>query len=168
MPTKRRNFACVLVVIASVLVPCSIHAQVIDVHVIHVPADSARSSSLGLGFELGAMTNVSPVVVWGALAGDYQRQSHLGPGQWRVAANLRVLPPTDRSFIPYLGGSVSANQSGGQQSLWQGTRLGLEALAGLLITPSRTIVGLRLEERYGYVQSQPHAFATQLGLALHL
>ena len=143
-------------------------AQVIGAHVVHVPAREGRRASLGIQAELGTIVWIRGIDVWPSIAGEYQRQENLGPGRWRVAAELRLLPGFKESrFHPYLGGSLSANRSGGEQSEWPGALLGLQGIAGVLLMPSdRVPVAFLLEERFGYVREQDHATATHIGLVL--
>jgi hypothetical protein len=163
-----RTFVAVLGVAASAFAHSPVGAQIIGVQVIHVPGGDGRAFSLGAQGEMGIIVSTRYLDVWPSLAIEYQRQSGLGPGRGRVAAELRLLPGFgERSFHPYAGVGVSANQSGGQQTEWSGTLIGFQGIAGVTMVPSERVpVGLLLEERLGYVKGQEHATATHLGLLI--
>ena len=140
-------------------------AQVIGAHFIHVPASDGRRASLGLQGEIGAIVSTRYLDLWPSLAIEYQREDGQGPGRGRVAAELRLLPGLgEHSLHPYFGGSISANQSGGDRSEWPGALLGLQAMAGIMVVPSERVpIAFLLEERVGYVREINHATATHLG-----
>ncbi len=166
----RRDALVVLAFGLAALCPANALAQLIGVQGVYVPASDTRRASLGIGADIGHITRAGPVDVWAAVAVGYQRQTRLGPGRGRVSGDLRLLPAIERSWlVPFIGVSASANRSGGQQSEWQGTRFGLDGLAGVVLNPySRVPVGISLEERFGYVRGQEHALATQIGLRFRL
>lgn len=162
----RRIAIAALALVTVIMAPISAGAQVIGLHLIHVPAKDGRRASMGVQGEAGFIVPTSHVDVWASLALEYQRQDSLGPGRGRLAAELRFLAPRhDRSIDPYFGVSLSANRSGGTRSEWNGTLQGLEGMAGLLMTPKdRLPLALLLEERFGYVREQNHFTATHLGV----
>jgi hypothetical protein len=155
-----------LLLIAALLPTQRARAQVVGAQIVYVPADDDRSSSLGGQGEIGFIASKWGVAFWPSLAIEYQRQDNLGPGRGRLAAELRLLPAFDEHrYHPYLGGSISANQSGGRQSEWPGTVAGYQVMAGILWIPGDDVpIALLLEERYGYVQNRNHATATHLGV----
>ncbi len=161
-----RAVASVLFMALAALASDRADAQIIGAHLVHVPASDGRRASLGLQGELGIITSTRYLDLWPSLAIEYERQSDLGPGRGRVAAELRLLPGrTESRFHPYLGVGISANQSGGNQSEWSGTLAGLQGMAGVMMVPSDHVpLALLLEEWYGYVRGHEHATATHLGL----
>ena len=152
--------------IAATAIPAAAHAQVIGLAGVYVPASSGRLASFGGAADIGYMAAYGPLGVWGAIGGEYQRQREGGPGRGRVSGDLRFLPVRfQTSLVPFVGGSVSANRSGGKLSEWTGTRTGLDVLAGLLYSSSdKSVVGISAQERFGYVRGMPHAFATEVGI----
>ena len=171
MPRALAVFAAaVLAVVTSVLCATTLHAQVIGVQGVVVPVQDGRPSSSGVSTDVGLVARAGLVDVWSAIALEYQRQRDLGPGRGRLSADIRLLPPDSEGwFVPFAGMSVSANRSGGAQSEWKGTRLGLEALAGALLIPNNRVpIGISIEERFGYVRGQAHAVATHIGLRFSL
>lgn len=163
---RQRIAIAALALVTAVTFPIAASAQVMGLHLVHVPAKDGRRASLGVQGEAGFIVPTSHVDVWASLALEYQRQDSLGPGRGRLAAELRVLAPRhDRGVDPYFGVSLSANRSGGTQSEWNGTLTGLEGMVGLLMTPKdRLPLALLLEERFGYVREQNHFTATHLGV----
>ena len=143
-------------------------AQIAALHAVFVPGSDEMRPSTGVEVELGGVVGTRYVALWPSLALEYQRQNDLGPGRARVAGQLRVLPRNSEGWlVPYLGVSVSANQSGGDQSEWSGTLGGIQGMAGLLLMPSDNFpVALLVEERFGYVRERNHATATHVGLAV--
>jgi hypothetical protein len=160
-----RAVASLMFVIAMAL-PSSLRAQVLGVQAVFVPARDGRAPSSGIAADAGYVAHAGLLDVWTALAVEYQRQHDLGPGRGRLSVDLRLLAPDSQGwFVPFAGMSVSANRSGGAQSEWEGTRLGLEALAGAVLVPdNRSPVGVSIEERFGYVRGREHALATHIGL----
>lgn len=150
--------------------PTPARAQILGVHGVWVPAANGRRESFGFSGDFGWMTGAGPVGVWGAIGGEYQRQRDLGPGRGRASADFRFIPARIESkVVPFVGASLSANWSGGEQSEWNGTRTGYDALAGLLlIRNERSHVALSLQERWGYIDRLPHAWGTELGLRFSL
>ncbi len=165
-----RAILAALLLIAGVLPMGSARAQVIGAQVLYVPGDDGRRPALGGQGEIGIITSRWGLAFWPSLAIEYQRQDNLGPGRGRLAAELRFLPAFgEHRYHPFVGGSISANQSGGQQSEWPGTVVGYQGMVGLLFVPGDDVpIGLLLEERYGYVQSRNHATATHIGVMFSL
>jgi hypothetical protein len=144
-------------------------AQVLDVHGSYVPSTDARPASIGLGIGVGAPSTLGPIYLLPSVGLDYLRAAHLGPGRGSAGIDMRLLPTRELSWgAPYVGASASANWSGGRQSEWQGTRLGVHALAGVFLGDPHTRVAIKLEERFGYVRGQEHTMATRLGLVAQL
>ena len=145
-------------------------AQVIGLQGVYVPPSGGRRASFGGAADIGYIGSHGPLGIWGAIGAEYQRQRDNGPGRGRVSADLRFLPVRiQTALVPFIGGSVSANRSGGKLSEWPGTRTGLDALAGLLYVASdRSKIALSIQERFGYVVGMPHAFATEVGLRFPL
>ena len=135
-----------------------------------MPPGNGRLSSFGVGGDIGFIVPRNPFGIWGAIGGEYQREREGGPGRGRVSAELRILTAQSQWWlIPFVGGSISANRSGGTLSEWPGTRTGLDALAGVLYVASeRSTIALSVQERFGYVVGQPHAFATEVGVRFPL
>ncbi|MDQ2666463.1 MAG: hypothetical protein M3Z05_10670 [Gemmatimonadota bacterium] len=154
-----------LSVAIALLQPQSASAQTVGVHGIFVPSHGTRTWSSGVGTELGNVFSLGPAVLWPAVGFDYQRQHGLGPGRYRITANVHVSPVPSRSawVTPYVGGGVSANRSGGEQSEWSGTLLGLDAIAGMLVLANGPLA-VRVEEQLEYMQRQDHATSTRVGL----
>lgn len=146
------------------------HAQVIGLQGVYVPPSGGRRPSFGGAADIGYIGSRGSLGIWGAIGAEYQRQRDAGPGRGRVSADLRFLPVhLDLPFVPFVGGSLSANRSGGQLSEWRGTRTGLDALAGVLYVASdRSTIALSVQERFGYVVGQSHALATEVGLRFPL
>jgi hypothetical protein len=161
-----RAILAALLLIAPVLPMSRAHAQVVGAQILYVPGDDTHRAALGGQGEIGFIFSRWNVAFWPSLAIEYQRQDNLGPGRGRLAAELRLLPAFgEHRFHPYLGGSMSANQSGGDQSEWPGTVAGYQAMAGILWVPGDDVpFALLLEERYGYVQHANHATATHIGV----
>ena len=143
-------------------------AQVLALHGVFVPGTDERRGSTGVEFEVGGLVASRYATLLPTLALEYQRQHDYGPGRGRVAGQLRFLPRNGRGYaVPFVGVSVSANQSGGGQSEWSRTRGGIEGMAGLLLIASETFpLAILAEERFGYVRGQNHALATHIGLGL--
>jgi hypothetical protein len=143
-------------------------AQVLAIHAVFVPGTDETRASTGAEIELGGVVSTRFVSLLPTLAVEYQRQHDNGPGRGRVAGQLRVLPRSSQSHgLPYVGVSVSANQSGGEQSEWNGTLGGIQGMAGFFLIPSENFpIALLVEERFGYVRDRNHALATHLGLSI--
>ena len=143
-------------------------AQVIALHGVYVPATDERRASTGVELEFGGLVSTRYVTLLPSLALEYQRQHDNGPGRGRVAGQLRFLPRSGQGhLVPYLGVSVSANQSGGELSEWSGILGGIQGMAGFLLVPSEDFpVALLIEERFGYVRERNHALATHFGIGV--
>src|SRR4051812_35839869 len=104
-------------------------AQLVALHAVFVPGGDDRRPATGAEGEIGGVVSTRYLALWPSLAVEYQRQHSLGPGRGRLAGQLRVLPRSyDGRIVPYLGVSLSANQSGGEQS-----ESGREVSAGELL-----------------------------------
>jgi hypothetical protein len=138
-------------------------AQQIDVHASYIHGRDEQQPLTGFG--VGARkTFAIPYLYLGVHVGvDYAREHRLGPGRSAAALDLTLTPGIEElRFLPYVGGSVSANRSGGQQPAWNGTRTGFDGLVGAIFPGGR--FGLQLEARYGYIEQLPHVFAGRVGL----
>jgi hypothetical protein len=138
-------------------------AQQIDVHGSYTQGRDEQQPLTGIG--VGARhTFAVPYVYLGARVGvDYAREHGPGAGRSTASLDLTLTPGIeDLRFLPYVGGSISANRSGGQQSAWTGTRAGFEGLVGAIIPGSW--LGLQLEGRYGYIEQLPHVLTGRAGL----
>jgi hypothetical protein len=163
-----RSGILVLALLAGTVIGPRAEAQILALHGVFVPGSDERRSSTGIEAELGGIVSTRYAPLWPSLAVEYQRQQDLGPTRARVAGQLRVLLRSNGSrVLPYVGVSVSANQSGGDQPEWEGTRGGIQGMGGFLLKPGDNFhLALLLEERFGYVREQNHALATHVGLAL--
>ena len=163
--THCRRIALGALALVAMVVGPEAGAQVAAVQGVYVPAGGGQRASRGVQAEVGVFVPAPFVEALASVAVEYQRQDDFGSGRGRVAAELRLLPRYDGRFVPYAGGSVSANQSGGDLSEWSGTLPGIEALAGLmLVLNERVPVVVMVEERFGYVREQSHFTATHVGL----
>jgi hypothetical protein len=158
-------------VVAGMLAASSAAAQIIDVHATASVETIRESTSWGGGLGLGTVYLPSGVALLGMTVGaDYVREQHLGKGLGTVSLDATLSPPNMTArFLPYLGGSVGLNWSGGELSQWSGTRVGLDVTLGVkALLGGAERVGWKLEQRYGYVRGFEHAFATRLGLLIAL
>ena len=101
---------------------------------------------------------------------DYLRQQGLGPGLGRVSLDLNLFPFKDvTTFLPHIGASFSENISGGEQSLWSGTRPGLEGIVGFDLALGHNLAnGVALEERLGSVRGMERFYTTRLAFVIGL
>jgi hypothetical protein len=168
-PKMKTRWMATLVLAATLLSAAAVGAQVFDVHGSYVASTETRPASAGFGIGVGAPVTVGPLYLLPLVGLDYLRASHLGPGRGSAGMDVRLLPSHEFSWgAPYVGASASANWSGGQQSEWSGTRLGLQALGGFLLAGPRASAALKLEERFGYIRGLEHGFTTRLGLIASL
>jgi hypothetical protein len=149
-----------------VIVLASTHparAQQIDVHGTYIDGRDEQPPLSGIGVGV-RRTFAIPYLYLGTRIGvDYAREHGLGAGRSTASFDLTLTPGLeDLRFLPYVGGSISANRSGGQQSAWTGTRAGFEGLVGAIIPGSW--LGLQLEARYGYIEQLPHVLAGRAGV----
>ena len=106
-----------------------------------------------------------------ARAGRYlARRRRAAPrGRWNASLDA-VAQVGGGALTPYVGGSVGANWSTGDEAQSSGARGGLETMAGVQVKlgASDKAPSLKLEERFGYVRGQEHALGTRIGLVLSL
>jgi hypothetical protein len=139
-------------------------AQILDVHGSYLPSIDSRPVAFGFGAGLGTTRKFGIVNLLPSASLDYVRAQHLGPGRGSAGLDVRLLPSWESRWgAPFIGGSASSNWSGGQQSEWGGARLGLDALAGYILGGVNSNVGIKFEERFGYVRGQPHTALTRIG-----
>jgi hypothetical protein len=69
---------------------------------------------------------------------------------------------------PYLGGSASANWSGGSAKQWAGSRLGVESVLGAQVKLGGSGSSAKIEESFGYVRGAEHSVGTTVGLLFSL
>lgn len=145
--------------------------QAADAHIGYTTTTQTHTVSFGIGGAIESIVDLVPVVDFALTVGaDYERVRGLGPGRGSVSLDVTIQPQRETTgFVPYLGGGVSANWSGGQQSEWSGSRPGVDAIVGLKFSflASETIAG-RIEQRFGYVQGLEHHQTTRLGLIFAL
>ena len=116
----RFRIVTVALLAASIVAPRA-DAQLVAAHVVFVSGGEGLRPATGGEIEIGGVVGTRYLALWPSLALEYQRQHDLGPGRGRLAGQLRVLPRDyERNIVPYLGVSLSANQSGGEQSEWSG------------------------------------------------
>jgi len=109
-----------------------------------------------------------PVKVSLAPSLDYLKQENSGPSQTSLSADLDVQPGGNSPVTPYAGVSAGANWSGGNNKQWEGSRLGLETLAGVQVKLGGSSVSAKGEERFGYVKGQEHTLTTRIGVLISL
>jgi hypothetical protein len=140
-------------------------AQILDVHGSYLPSIDSRPVAFGFGAGLGTTRRFGIVNLLPSANLDYVRVQHLGPGRASAGVDVRILPSWESRWgAPFIGGSASSNWSGGQQSEWGGSRLGWDVLAGYILGGVNSNVGIKFEERFGYVRGQPHTALTRIGL----
>jgi hypothetical protein len=140
-----------------------------DLHGNYARATQTDVNSWGAGGQLQATWGgqSAPVKLGTSGALDYTKQDNGGPSQTTVSADATLQPGGNGSLIPYAGGSIGANWSGGDQKQWTGAKMGLETLAGLQIkSAAMGPVSWKVEERFGYVKGQEHQLTTRLGAIL--
>ena len=94
---------------------------------------------------------------------DYLKQEKGGPSQSTVSLDASLQPGGSSTVTPYAGMSASSNWSGGSGKMWQGAKLGLEAIGGAQFKLGASGASVKAEERFGYVKSQEHTLTTRLG-----
>jgi hypothetical protein len=157
--------------VASVLAAPITEAQVLDFHAIGSVETVRQSTSWGGGLGVGTLYVPLHVAMLGVNVGaDYIREQHLGKGRVTVSLDGTLSPANSSgTLVPYVGGGIGLNWSGGQASQWTGSRVGLDVILGIkALLGHGDRVGWKLEQRYGYVQGYEHAFATRLGLLVGL
>jgi hypothetical protein len=142
----------------------------LDVHGDYQHTVSSGSNSWGAGVALP--------VTWGSKGAavriatspgfDWTKQTSGGPSQESLSLDVTAQPGGDSPITPYAGGSASANWSTGTGKQWEGSKLGLEALAGLQMTLQKDKLSAKVEERYGYIFHNDHMWTTRAGLLFSL
>ena len=148
------------------LLPWSADAQILEGHAIYATSDSSHRTVHGGGVSFGRVGSAGSLVLIEGVGIDYVREPALGPGQGSLSASLALAPNRDASFLPYAGGAVSANRSGGELSQWPGTRAGFDVFVGVYAGTVTSPVRLSVEERLGTIQGQERLLSTRLGLAV--
>jgi hypothetical protein len=170
----RRQFRT-LVTIGIVAGGAAVHpaaAQLIDVHGNASVETAHQSTSWGGGLGVGTIFVPAGFATLGlSLGADYIRAQHLGRPIATAALDAAFSPSSGggASFVPYAGGSLGLNWSGGEFSQWTGARLGLDAIAGVkALFGGQDQFGWKVEGRFGYVRGAEHAYSTRLGLLFGL
>ncbi len=144
------------------------HAQqAVDLHISYATATTSNTVSLGAGAALETLLDLVPGIDVAATVGaDYQRERALGAPRTSVSLDATIQPERQTTgLVPYAGGSVSANWSGGERSEFRGRRMGLDAIVGLKFSfLGSELVATRIEQRFGYVRGTEHRLTTRLGL----
>ena len=149
--------------------PASAQQMQGDLHGNYGRGTQTHSNSWGAGTQLQATWGAQNASVKvGTSAGvDYAKQENGGPSQTNLATDVTLQPGGGGSLVPYAGGSVGANWSGGDNKQWTGAKLGIETLAGVQIKSSALgPISWKAEERFGYVRGQEHQLTTRLGVAM--
>ena len=157
--------------VAGTLTASTAAAQVLDFHAIGSVATKTQSTSWGGGLSIGTAFVPGGIALVGlAAGGDYIREQHLGEARVSTSIDATLSPPgASAGFVPYLGGSTSLHWSGGEYSQWNGSRVGLDLLAGVKgLFGTQERVGWKLEQRFGYVTGANHSLATRLGFLFGL
>jgi hypothetical protein len=147
--------------------PAAAQQMQADLHGNYARGEQTHANAWGAGGQLqatwGAQSAPVKVATSGAL--DYTKQDNGGPSQTSLSTDVTLQPGGGGSLIPYAGGSIGANWSGGDQKQWTGAKLGLETLAGLQIkTAAMGPISWKAEERFGYVRGQEHTLTTRVGV----
>ena len=146
------------------LFPARARAQILDVHGSLAPSIQSNPPAYGFGAALGTTRGFGPVNLLPSVGVDYIRARDLGPGRGSAGLDVRFLPSWEAHWgAPFIGAGASANWSGGVQSEWPGTRLGLDLLGGYVLGGVSSNVGLKFEGRFGYVRGEPHTLTTRFG-----
>jgi hypothetical protein len=146
-------------------------AQMLDLHGIGSVETVRQSTSWGGGLGVGKVFMPADLALLGlAVGADYIREQHLGKGRATLSLDATLSPPNmPHGFVPYVGGGVGLNWSGGEFGEWTGARVGLDVTAGVrALLGSNERLGWKLEQRFGYVQGFEHAYATRFGVLVGL
>jgi hypothetical protein len=149
--------------------PAAAQQSVGDVHADYVRGTVSKSNAWGAGaqYQLTFGGKHAPLQLNTSLGLDWVKQDNNGPSQTSLSYDATTQPGGSGSFLPYVGGSVSANWSGGSNKQWDGAKLGLEAVAGLQVKLGLNGVAWKVEERYGYVREQAdHTLTTRVGIVI--
>src|SRR5690242_5097800 len=124
-----------LVAVTVMLLPARVNAQQtqLDLHGNLAVGTSSHNKSWGAGAGVQVTVGSQPVKVSLAPSLDYLKQENSGPSQTSLSADLDVQPGGNSPVTPYAGVSAGANWSGGNNKQWEGSRLGLETLAGVQV-----------------------------------
>jgi hypothetical protein len=160
---------CVLLAAGAALAPACLMAQTqLDVHANYSTGTTTHNKSWGGG--IGAQSTFgaksSPIALSVAPSLDYLKQQNGGPSQTTVSADLDVQPGGSSTVTPYVGVSAGANWSGGSGKMWQGSKLGLETIAGAQVKLGLSGSSVKAEERFGYVREQEHTLTTRVGFLI--
>ena len=117
----------------------------------------------GIGAQTTFGSSSSPLKFSLSPSFDVLKQEHGGPTQTTLSLDANIQPPGQLTVTPYIGGSASANWSGGDAKQWSGARLGIEMLAGATVKLSSSLKA-KAEERFGYVDGQEHTLTTRVGV----
>ena len=140
-----------------------------DLHANYARGTQSHANSWGAGAQVQATWGGSsaPVKVGTSGGVDYTKQEKSGPSQTSLGLDVTLQPRGNGSVIPYAGGSVSSNWSGGDAKQWTGAKTGLETLAGVQIKASSLgPISWKAEERFGYVKGQEHQLTTRVGVMM--
>ena len=140
-----------------------------DLHGNYARGTQSHANSWGAGAQVQATWGGSsaPVKVGTSGGVDYTKQEKSGPSQTSLGLDVTLQPGGNGSVIPYAGGSVSSNWSGGDAKQWTGAKTGLETLAGVQIKSAALgSLSWKAEERFGYVRGQEHTLSTRVGVVM--
>lgn len=150
--------------------PLAAQQSQLDLHGDFSHAVSSGSNSWGAGVALpvtwGAKS--APVRIATSPGFDWTKQTGGGPSQESLGLDITAQPGGNSPVTPYAGASASANWSTGTGKQWQGSKLGLEALAGMQFTLQQNKLSAKVEERYGYISHNDHMWTTRAGLLFSL
>ena len=168
---SRTGWALVYVLAAAVaLHPVEARAQQpqLDLHGSMAVGTSSHNKSWGGGAGAQFTVGDKPVKVSLSPGIDYLKQENSGPSQTSLSLDLNLQPGRNSPVTPYVGASASANWSGGDAKQWEGSRLGLETMAGAQVKFGSSSVSAKAEERFGYVKGQEHTLTTRLGVLISI
>ena len=161
--------ASVIALAAALLpLPASAQQSQIDLHGSMAVGTSSHNKSRGGGAGAQFTVDDKPVKVSLSPGIDYLKQENSGPSQTSLSLDMNVQPGGNSPVTPYVGASASANWSGGDNKQWEGSRLGLEAMAGAQFKLGSSSLSAKAEERFGYVKGQEHTLTTRLGVLISL
>lgn len=138
-----------------------------DVHASYQRTTVSKANAWGVGaqYQLTFGGKQAPLQLNTSLGADWIKQENNGPSTTSLSYDATTQPGGSGSLMPYVGGSVSANWSGGNNKQWDGAKLGLEAIGGLQVKLGLSGVSWKVEERYGYVREQSdHTLTTRVGV----
>ena len=155
--------------LAALPAPARAQSQ-LDLHGSWARGTSTHASSWGGGVGVqGTIAGSSgPIELTAAPSFDYLKQENGGPAQESLSLDLALQPGGSGTVTPYIGASAGANWSSGSGKQWDGTKLGLETLAGVQLKAGASALSLKGEERFGYVKGQEHVLTTRVGVLISL